>query len=68
MVKMIMKNKTVERYAYKNTTSSAGNPTKFDIEVNEIVRVNVWFNFYGNPSYGYLMKNGDTYLMIDNYC
>ena len=59
--------KYVERYAYKNTSSSAGNGERYKIKISEIVRVNVWVNYYGNPSYGYIMKNGDTYLLIDAY-
>ena len=54
-------------YAYKNTSSAAGSPTKYDIDPNEVIRANVWFNFYGNPSYGFHMSNGDSYLLIDDY-
>lgn len=62
-----MKDKTIMRYAYKNTNSSAGKITEYAIKVSDIVRVHVWVNRYGNPSYGYIMANGDTYLMIDEY-
>lgn len=54
-------------YGYKNTSSSAGPCTKYEINPKEIVRVNRWVNFYGNPSYGFIMENGDTYLTIDDY-
>jgi hypothetical protein len=54
-------------YAYKNTNSSAGSPTKYEIDPKEVRRVNSWVNVYGNPSFGFHMSNGDTYLLIDDY-
>lgn len=62
-----MKNSTVELFAYKNTASSAGSPTRLDINVNEVIAVNRWVNHYGNPSYVFHMSNGDTYFTVDNY-
>ena len=54
-------------HGYKNTSSSKGSPVKYEIKALDIIRVNVWFNMYGNPSYGFIMSNGDTYLLIDDY-
>ena len=54
-------------YGYKNTSSSAGRGKDYTIKPSEVVRANVWFNVYGNPSYGLIMSNGDTYLLIDDY-
>lgn len=54
-------------YGYKNTTSSAGRGTYYDIEQKEIDSIKCWFNYYGNPSYVFHMSNGDTYLLVDSY-
>lgn len=59
--------KTIERYAYKNTTSAAGSPKKYIINPSEISAIKKWHNFYGNPSYVYHMENGDTYFLQDDY-
>ena len=52
---------------YKNTSSTRGGPTEYHIDPQDVIRANVWFNVYGNPSYGLWMSNGDTYLLIDDY-
>lgn len=54
-------------YGYKNTSSQAGRGVNYEINTNDIVRANCWFNFYGNPSYVFHMHNGDTYLLVDDY-
>ena len=60
-------NKTVERYAYKNTTSMAGRPEKYEIKSDDIDLNKTWTNYYGNPCYVFHMKNGDTFYMVDEY-
>lgn len=57
----------VNRYAYKNTSSSAGSGIRYDIETDDIVHINKWYNYYGNPSYNYFMRNGDNYYLVDDY-
>jgi len=57
----------IKRYAYKNTTSMAGYPVEFEINISEIFSIKCWFNFYGNPSYVYHMDNGDTYYLVDEF-
>lgn len=54
-------------HGYKNTTSHAGSPTEFTIDVNEIDCIKCWFNFYGNPSYVFHMSNDDMYYLVDDY-
>jgi hypothetical protein len=56
-----------EIYAYKNTASSAGSPKRYIIDPKAVWHVRVWFNMYGNPSYGFHMSDGTTYLLIDDY-
>ena len=60
-------NDTLNIYAYKNTLSEAGRPTEYTIDPSDVVRINCWFNIHGNPSYGFVMSSGDTYLLIDDY-
>lgn len=54
-------------YAYKNTTSQAGMPTKYEINPSEIDSIKCWFNYHYNPSYVFHMNNGDTFLLVDDY-
>lgn len=56
-----------EIYSYKNTTSHAGSGVHREIEINDIVAVKCWFNYYGNPSYVFHMNNGDTHYLVDDY-
>lgn len=62
-----MKKRTVERYAYKNTTSEAGRPEKYTLRIKSIHWINTWTNYYGNPTYMFYMDDGTTYLMVDDY-
>jgi len=57
----------VERYAYKNTLSEKGSPTKYKLRIKSIRNIYAWTNQWGNPSYGFIMENGDTYLLVDDY-
>jgi len=59
--------KLIDIHSYFNTTSSAGLPEKRTIDALEIVRINCWFNFYGNPSYVFHMNNGDIHFLVDDY-
>ena len=54
-------------FGYKNTSSSAGNGIHHEINTDNVLRAYVWFSSLGNPSYGFHMVNGDTYLLIDDY-
>lgn len=53
-------------HGFKNTSSSAGFPKEYEIDPNDIEKINVWYSSMGNPSYGFIMNNGDTYLLIDD--
>lgn len=64
--------RTVTRYAYVDTQSQAGRPTKVEIPVNEITELRRWFNSYGNPSCVIHTHNSrtnvsHTYLCVDDY-
>jgi hypothetical protein len=59
--------RTIERYAYKNTHSTAGSPTKYTIAVPDIAAIYKWHNVYGNPSYYFVMRNRDYYRLVDDY-
>ena len=34
---------------------------------DDILKINTWNNVYGNPSYGVLMKNGEQFILVDDY-
>jgi hypothetical protein len=57
----------IQRRAYINTTSSAGNPTKINFDASEVERATVWFNVHCNPSYVLFLKSGMTLYCVDNY-
>lgn len=57
----------IERYSYVNTRSSAGSPKRVILDLREIDHVTSWSNAYGNPSYVYHMRNGDTHYLVDDY-
>ena len=57
----------ITRFAYVNTTSQAGRPTEVTIPVAEVLRLSKWSNYYGNPSYVIHMRNGETYLLVDDF-
>lgn len=59
--------KTIERYGYKNTKSSAGKGEWYTLDIDQIFSIKCWFNVYGNPSYVFHMDNGDTYFLVDDY-
>jgi hypothetical protein len=54
-------------YGYKNTNSSKGDGKYYTFEPSDVIRAHVWFNLYGNPSYGLHLSNGSTFLLIDDY-
>ena len=58
---------TITRYAYINTRSAAGRPTKVWIEPSDAIDVRCWFNSYGNPSYTFRLKGGFILFMVDDY-
>jgi len=64
---MRTKPRTVERYGYKNTHSTAGMPAKYEIVVNDIDVLHKWLNYYGNPNYYLIMKDGTFYRLVDDY-
>jgi len=39
---------TITRYAYINTRSAAGRPTKVEFEPSDVIDVRCWTNYYGN--------------------
>lgn len=57
----------IVRYAYRNTLSEAGSPERYLIDTSQIVAAYVWVNSYGNPTYSFIMREGTTYLMVDDY-
>ena len=62
-----MTNDTVKRHAYRNTHSTAGRPTEYEIVVAEIRDIYKWHNVYGNPNYYFLMDDGTFYRLVDDY-
>ena len=63
---------TVTRYAYVDTQSQAGQPTKVEISVADIHKLTKWLNGYGNPSYVIHTYEGPdhehhTYLLVDEF-
>jgi hypothetical protein len=58
---------TVERYAYKNTHSTAGRPEKHEIVIADIRDIYKWLNVYGNPNYYIAMNDGTFYRLVDDY-
>lgn len=56
-----------EMLGHKNTSSSAGSPKRYLVKPSDVVRANVWRDSNGNPSYGMHMKDGTTYLLIDDF-
>lgn len=54
-------------YAYKDTTSEAGSPEEYTINIADIVSSKCWFNSYGNPSYVFHLPYETTYLLVDDY-
>lgn len=58
---------TVQRYAYKNTHSTAGRPVEYDIVVADIRDIYKWNNLYGNPNYYFVMNDGTFYRLVDDY-
>ena len=54
-------------YGYKNTGSSAGRGTRYDIDPLDIQVIKCWFNSMGNPSYVFHMYNDDMYFLVDDY-
>jgi hypothetical protein len=34
---------------------------------DDITRLNVWVNYYGNPSYGVYLSTGEKLLLVDDY-
>lgn len=59
--------RTIERYAYRNTHSTAGSPQKYEIDVADIDTIYKWHNVYGNPNYYIITRNGDFYRLVDDY-
>lgn len=62
-----MKPRTIERYAYRNTHSTAGHPQKYEIVVADIDAIYKWNNVYGNPNYYIVCRNRDFYRLVDDY-
>lgn len=59
--------RTVKRWAYKDTHSTAGRPTEHEIQVSQIRDIYKWHNHYGNPNYYIVMKDGTFYRLVDDY-
>ena len=57
----------IYRYAYKNTSSSAGMPEKVEFDSDDVTQAFVWVNYYGNPSYTLYLKNGSFLYCVDEY-
>ena len=63
---------TVERYAYRDTTSQAGRPTSYTIQVDDIFHIRRWVNSNGNPTVVIHTLEGranrrHTYMCVDDY-
>lgn len=59
--------RSVERYAYINTSSSAGKGEKFTFNPDDVTQAYVWVNSFGNPTYSLFLKDGTTLLLVDDY-
>ena len=59
--------KELIRFGYVNTKSTAGSPERIGVMMNDITKINCWFNSFGNPSYCLHIKGGSTILCIDDY-
>lgn len=54
-------------HGYKNTASSKGKPSEYQIDPLDVASIKCWFNGNGNPSYVFHMNSGDTYYLVDDY-
>lgn len=58
--------KTIVRYGYIDTQSEAGQPTRVELDPDDIGLVCRWVNSYGNPSYVFHLEHS-TLLLVDDY-
>jgi hypothetical protein len=59
--------KTIERYGYHNTKSSAGAGQVYEIYVDQVAQLRKWINEWGNPSYNLITHNGNWYYTVDDF-
>ncbi|MCK4870782.1 MAG: hypothetical protein KAS93_06705 [Gammaproteobacteria bacterium] len=59
--------RSVERYAYVNTSSEAGDGEKVTFNPDDVTRAFCWTNMYGNPTYSLFLEDGTTLLLVDDY-
>jgi hypothetical protein len=62
-----MRPRTITRYGYKNTHSTAGRGEQHEIVVADISRIVKWHNVYGNPSYYIILKDGTFIRLVDDF-
>lgn len=60
-------NQKVTRYAYVDTTSEAGRPVHVEFRPSDVVAVRKWINSYGNPSHTFLLADGRTLFLVDDF-
>lgn len=57
----------IERYAYINTSSERGRPSKVIFDADSVKWAFVWTNGYGNPSYTLYLEDGSCLFLVDDY-